>query len=146
MNAEGLVAEFIAAIERGDIDGALSYLAPTCEYDNVPISKAIGHEEIKASPRRCSSAPTARPSSGSLRQAASGNLVMNERVDRLAIGGKTVELARRRGVGGRGRQDRPVARLLRRRADEQPARLTAARSSRPTTGDREPRGPVIGLS
>jgi hypothetical protein len=28
MNAEGLVAEFIAAIERGDIDGALSYLAP----------------------------------------------------------------------------------------------------------------------
>ena len=28
MNAEGLVAEFIAAIERGDIDGALSLSVP----------------------------------------------------------------------------------------------------------------------
>jgi limonene-1,2-epoxide hydrolase len=91
MNAEGLVAEFIAAIERGDIDGALSYLAPTCEYDNVPISKAIGHEEIKAILGMFVSADS--PTEFRIvRQVASGNLVMNERVDRLEIGGKTVEL------------------------------------------------------
>jgi limonene-1,2-epoxide hydrolase len=91
MNAEGLVAEFIAAIERGDIDGALSYLAPTCEYDNVPISKAVGHEEIKAILGMFVSADS--PTQFRIvRQVASGNLVMNERVDRLAIGGKTVEL------------------------------------------------------
>ena len=91
MNAEGLVAEFIAAIERGDIDGALSYLAPTCEYDNVPISKAIGHEEIKAILGMFVS-PDSPTEFRIVRQVASGNLVMNERVDRLAIGGKTVEL------------------------------------------------------
>ena len=91
MNAEGLVAEFIAAIERGDIDGALSYLAPTCEYDNVPISKAIGHEEIKAILGMFVSADS--PTEFRIvRQVASGNLVMNERVDRLAISGKMVEL------------------------------------------------------
>ena len=48
MNAEGLVAGFIAAIERGDIEAAMGYLAPDCEYDNVPMSKAVGHDEIRA--------------------------------------------------------------------------------------------------
>jgi len=91
MNAEGLVAEFIAAIERGDVDGALSYLSPTCEYDNVPISKAIGHDEIKAVLGMFVS-PDNPAEFRVLRQAATGNLVMNERIDRLAIGGKTVEI------------------------------------------------------
>src|SRR5581483_12118496 len=47
MNAEGVVAGFIAALERGDIDGAMGFMAPDCEYDNVPMSKAVGHEQIR---------------------------------------------------------------------------------------------------
>jgi limonene-1,2-epoxide hydrolase len=91
MNAEGLVAEFIAAVERGDIDTALGYLAPDCEYDNVPMSKAIGHEEIRATLSMFVGADNPAEFKV-LRQAASGNLVMNERVDRLKISGKDVEV------------------------------------------------------
>jgi len=91
MNAEGLVAEFIAAVERGDIDAALGYLAPDCEYDNVPMSKAIGHEQIRAT-LSMFVGPDNPAEFKVLRQAATGNIVMNERVDRLKIGGKDVEV------------------------------------------------------
>ena len=91
MNAEGLVAEFIAAVERGNIDAALGYLAPDCEYDNVPMSKAIGHEQIRAT-LSMFVGPDNPAEFKVLRQAATGNIVMNERVDRLKIGGKDVEV------------------------------------------------------
>src|SRR5258708_5359822 len=91
MNAEGLVAGFIAAIERGDLDGAMAYLAPDCEYDNVPMSKAVGHDEIRAV-MAMFVGPDNPAEFKVLRQAASGDLVMNERVDRLKIGDKTIEL------------------------------------------------------
>ena len=91
MNAEGVVAEFIAAVERGDIDGAMGYLAQDAEYDNVPISKAHGHEEIRNVLGMFIS-PDNPAEFKVIRQAASGNLVMNERVDRLTIAGKAIEL------------------------------------------------------
>jgi limonene-1,2-epoxide hydrolase len=91
MNAEGLVAEFIAAVEQGNIDAALGYLAPDCEYDNVPMSKAIGHEQIRATLSMFVGADNPAEFKV-LRQAATGNIVMNERVDRLKIGGKDVEV------------------------------------------------------
>ncbi len=91
MNAEGVVAEFIAAVERGDVDAALEYVAPDCEYDNVPISKAIGHDAIRAT-LAMFIGPDNPAEFKIVRQVASGNLVMNERVDRLTIGGKPVEL------------------------------------------------------
>ena len=91
MNAEGVVAGFIAAIERGDVDGALGYLAPDCEYDNVPMSKAVGHDEIRAV-LSMFVGPDNPVEFKIVRQAASGNLVMNERIDRMKIGDKTVEI------------------------------------------------------
>ncbi len=91
MNAEGIVGEFIAAIERGDVDGALSYMAPDAEYDNVPMSKAIGHEAIRNVLAMFVS-PDAPAQFKVIRQAATGNVVMNERVDQLQVGGKSVEL------------------------------------------------------
>ena len=92
MNAEGLVAGFIAAVERGDIDTALGYLAPDCEYDNVPMSKAIGHEQIRAT-LSMFVGPDSPAEFKVLRQAATGNIVMNERVDRMKVAGKDVEVA-----------------------------------------------------
>ncbi len=91
MNAEGLVAEFIEAIERGDIDGALGYLAADAEYDNVPISKAIGHTDIR-NVLAMFVAPDAGTEFKVVRQVASDTTVFNERVDRIRIGDKTVEL------------------------------------------------------
>jgi len=91
MNAEGVVAEFIAALARGDIEGAMGYVAPDCEYDNVPMSKAIGHEQIRGV-LGMFVGPDNPLQFDVVRQAASGNLVMNERVDRLTVAGKRVEL------------------------------------------------------
>lgn len=91
MNAEGVVAGFIAAIERGDLDGALEYLAPDCEYDNVPMSKAVGHDEIRGV-LSMFVGPDNPVQFKIVRQAAAGNLVMNERIDRMKIGDKTIEI------------------------------------------------------
>ena len=91
MNAEALVAEFIAAVERGDVDGALGYMAPDCEYDNVPMSKAVGHDEIRGVLSMFVS-PENPAEFKIVRQVAAGNLVMNERLDRMSIGGKPIEI------------------------------------------------------
>ena len=91
MNAEGVVAEFVAALERGDLDGAMAYLAPDCEYDNVPMSKAIGHEQIRGV-LGMFVGPDNPLEFKVLRQTASGNTVMNERIDRLTVGDKHIEL------------------------------------------------------
>jgi limonene-1,2-epoxide hydrolase len=91
MSAEDTVAAFITAIEKGDIDAAVSFMAEDAEYDNVPISKAIGHDQIKATLQMFIS-PDAPTEFKVLRQAASGNIVMNERIDSLTINGTHVEV------------------------------------------------------
>jgi limonene-1,2-epoxide hydrolase len=89
--AEQVVADFIAAIEKGDIDAALGYMATDAEYDNVPMSKAIGHDEIRAT-LAMFVGPDNPGQFEILRQAATGNLVMNERIDRLQMNGKAIEV------------------------------------------------------
>jgi limonene-1,2-epoxide hydrolase len=91
MGAEELVGAFIGAIEKGDVEGALQYLADDCEYDNVPMSKAIGHEEIRNTLAMFVS-PDNPAEFKVLRQAATGNVVMNERIDSLKIAGKSIEI------------------------------------------------------
>jgi len=98
-----VVASFIAAIERGDLDGALAFMAPDCEYDNVPIGKAIGHNAIR-NMLALFVAPDDHTAIGSgidvrmvqfeiVRQAVQGQMLFNERVDRLLVGGKAVTMA-----------------------------------------------------
>ncbi|HEY2427381.1 MAG TPA: limonene-1,2-epoxide hydrolase family protein [Acidimicrobiales bacterium] len=89
--AEQVVADFIAAIEKGDIDAALGYMATDAEYDNVPMSKAIGHDEIRAT-LAMFVGPDNPGQFEILRQAATGNIVMNERIDRLQMNGKAIEV------------------------------------------------------
>jgi limonene-1,2-epoxide hydrolase len=91
MTPEQLVGEFIAAVERGDVDAALGYLTEDCEYDNVPMSKAIGHEAIRTT-LAMFVGPDQKTEFEVLRQAATGNVVMNERIDRLEVFGKHVEI------------------------------------------------------
>jgi limonene-1,2-epoxide hydrolase len=91
MSAEEVVATFIAAIGRGDIDEALKHMAPDCEYDNVPIGKAVGHDAIRQTLSMFVT-PDSPADFKILREAVQGNLVFNERVDRLAIGGKPIEI------------------------------------------------------
>jgi len=91
MSPEEVVTAFITAVGRGDVDEALKHMAADCEYDNVPIGKAIGHEAIRQT-LAMFVGPDNPADFEIVRQAAQGNVVFNERVDRLVVGGKKVEL------------------------------------------------------
>jgi limonene-1,2-epoxide hydrolase len=91
MSPEDVIAAFVAAVEQGDLDAALAHMAPECEYDNVPIGKAIGHEAIRQT-LAMFVAPENPAQFKVLRQAAQGNVVFNERIDRMVVGGKELEI------------------------------------------------------
>ncbi len=90
-----LVTQFIGAIERNELDHALTLLAPDCEYDNVPIGKVVGPDAVRA---------TLAPFLERYQevqwlvhhQTSSGDLghgvVLNERTDRFRTGDTWVEL------------------------------------------------------
>lgn len=90
-----VVASFIAAIERKDLDHALTHLTDDCVYDNVPIGAVTGREGV-----RTVLGPFIAPFEEIEwivhHQVASGNLdsgvVMNERLDRFRGAAGTVEL------------------------------------------------------
>jgi len=89
---EQIVDAFIAAIERRDLEAGLALLADDIEYDNVPMSKVHGVDQVRA---------TLGPFLGRatevewrvLHQAASGDTVMNERVDRFLMPTGWLEVA-----------------------------------------------------
>jgi len=91
VNAEEIVNTFIARVVAKDLDGACELVAADIEYDNVPMGKVEGPEGIKA---------TLGPMVEGLdevefvmlRQTATGNVVMNERVDRFRIGDRWADL------------------------------------------------------
>ena len=76
------VREFIAALERMDIDAALVLLADDCEYDNVPIGKLHGRDAIRDALTRFIS-PASEVEWVTLREAETGAVVFNERIDRF---------------------------------------------------------------
>jgi limonene-1,2-epoxide hydrolase len=92
MTPEQIVTTVINALERKDLDAACSLMTDDVEYDNVPIGKVVGPAAV---------ASTLGPFFGMcgqiewvvLHQAASGDVVMNERLDRFEMGGRWVELA-----------------------------------------------------
>ena len=43
-----VVSSFIAAIERNDLDHALSHLTDDCEYHNIPLDPVVGREAVRA--------------------------------------------------------------------------------------------------
>jgi limonene-1,2-epoxide hydrolase len=92
MSPEHVIAAFVAAVEQGDVDAALAHLAPECEYDNVPIGKAVGHAAIRQT-LAMFVAPENPAEFKVVRQAVQGNVVFNERIDRMTVGGKLLEIA-----------------------------------------------------
>jgi limonene-1,2-epoxide hydrolase len=89
--AGAVVNEFIAAIERRDLAGAVSLLAEDVVYDNVPMGVINGREQVQTT-----LGPFIEGSSRVefivFRQAESAGLVMNERLDRFEMGEKWVEI------------------------------------------------------
>ncbi len=91
MASEEVVTNFIAAIERGDLDAALGYVAPDCEYDNVPIGKNVGPDAIRQTLSTFVT-PQNPPQFKIERQVAQGNVVFNERVDRVLMGSTEITI------------------------------------------------------
>lgn len=91
MSPGEVVTAFIAAIERGDLDTALEHVAPDCEYDNVPIGKNMGIDAIRQTMGTFVS-PENPPQFKIVRQVAQGNVVFNERVDRVLLGRREITI------------------------------------------------------
>jgi limonene-1,2-epoxide hydrolase len=87
-----VVRTFIAALERKDVDAALALVTDDVEYDNVPIGKVHGPDAIRT---------TLEPFLASAstidwvihREAETGDVVFNERVDRFEMPWGWVEVA-----------------------------------------------------
>ena len=88
---EAVVDEFIRRIVANDLESALEMVSDDVEYDNVPLGKNIGPDAMRA---------FLGAMSGGVdevqfvihRQAAAGNLVMNERLDRFRVGDNWMDL------------------------------------------------------
>lgn len=91
MNAEQVVNDFMAAFDRKDLDGALALVTDDCYYDNVPLGDMRGRDKMREflAPIMGGTDPVKFEV---LRQAANGNIVMNERIDRFVMHGKQVAL------------------------------------------------------
>jgi limonene-1,2-epoxide hydrolase len=86
-----VVDAFIAAIERLDLEGAIALLDPEVVYDNVPLSPVHGHDGVRATLGPFLAGCTATEWRV-LHQAVSGDVVINERVDRFLMAHGWVEL------------------------------------------------------
>ena len=91
-NPEEVVNRIIEAIESRELDTAMDFVTEDCFYDNVPIGSMTG----KAKMTEFLSGLLKGPGPVEfevIRQASSGNTVMNERIDRFTTGGgKKIEL------------------------------------------------------
>lgn len=92
MTPEEIVDEFIRRIEARDLDAAFELCHDDVVYDNVPMPTAEGKEAALAM-----LGPFAAMATEIQwvvhRQAAAGDVVLNERTDRFHIGDRWVEIA-----------------------------------------------------
>ena len=91
MTPEEVVTTFIAAIDAVMWTGPWSHVTSDCEYDNVPIGKTLGVDAMRQTLAAFVS-PDNPPEFKIVRQAAQGNLVFNERIDRVQIGSREITI------------------------------------------------------
>ena len=86
-----VVAAFIQAFEAMDFEAALSFIAPECEYTNVPMGSAKGPEGVR-SVLEPFFAPLDENDFVIHRKAVEGKVVFYERLDRHRLGDSWREL------------------------------------------------------
>ena len=91
MNAEQAVNNFIADLDRKDMDAAMAGVAEDCDDENVPLGNMRGRAKMRELlwPFFTSAGPVKFES---VRQTAAGNIVMNERIDRFTMNGRKIAL------------------------------------------------------
>lgn len=85
------VQAFMAAMEAKDYDNGLRFIAPDCEYDNVPMGKVTGPDGVRAVLEPFF-APTIENKFIVHRAVADGPVVFMERLDRHLLETGWVEL------------------------------------------------------
>ena len=88
---EEVIRQFCAAFARRDVDELCAFFTPDAVYHNIPMAPAKGIEAIR------SSLELFVPGSPyvefeMINLASDGDLVFTERVDRMELGGKAIEL------------------------------------------------------
>ncbi len=91
MSPDETVRAFIRAIERQDVDAAVSMTAPDISYENMPIEPIVGRDGLRAT-LEMFLAPAAIVDWQILSQHEVGDVVVNERLDRFQIGDGWLEL------------------------------------------------------
>jgi limonene-1,2-epoxide hydrolase len=85
-----LVCEFIAAWEQRDSDFIIGCLTEDAVYHSMPLEPIVGKEAIAAWVRNFEDVPPGRLEVH--HQVAAGDVVMNERTDRIVLNGHPVTL------------------------------------------------------
>jgi limonene-1,2-epoxide hydrolase len=91
MDPQAIVREFIAAIERQDVEAAAALLSDDIRYENMPIDPIVGRDGVVATLSMFLE-PASEVEWPVLRQVVDGNCVINERLDRFKIGDGWLEL------------------------------------------------------
>jgi limonene-1,2-epoxide hydrolase len=86
-----VVAAFIAAIERKDLDAAAALLATDVSYENMPMQPIAGRDTVRTVLGSFLD-PASEVDWPVSRQVVQGNVVVNERVDRFHFPGGWLEL------------------------------------------------------
>ena len=88
---EKLVTDFCLSWSRKSVDEVLSYLTDDCFYHNIPMEPCVGKAAIRKFIE-----PFLKDAQSAVFEikhtTSSGNVVMNERVDRFEMGAKKIEL------------------------------------------------------
>ena len=87
---DAIVSDFCAAWSRGDADAIVDAFTDDAVYHNIPMDPIVGRAAIDGVVRTFLAGGTVEFET--LHQVANGDLVMNERIDRIARDGGTVEL------------------------------------------------------
>lgn len=91
MSPGEIVTEFIAAIERKDVDAAVALTTEDVSYENMPIQPITGHTDLSHTLSGFLDV-AGRVEWQVLAQWEIGDTVINERVDRFEIGAGWLEL------------------------------------------------------
>lgn len=91
MSPAEIVAAFIGAIERKDVDAAIALTAPNISYENMPIDPVVGQAGVSQM-LGAFLAPATEVDWQVLSQYEHGKVVVNERLDRFKIGSGWLEL------------------------------------------------------
>lgn len=86
-----VVADFIAAIEAKDIDGAVAMLTDDVSYENVPMGPITGRDDVRSTLHGFLGLAS-EVDWPVRRELVAGNVVMNERLDRFKIGDGWLEM------------------------------------------------------